>query len=54
MRGRRDPRLTILTFIGPEGRVPLDGPLRATRRLIGEAPAELSPTFDATYAEVET
>jgi hypothetical protein len=54
MRGRRDPRLTILTFIDSEGRVPLDCPLRAMRCLISEAPAELSPTFDATYAEVET
>ena len=54
MRGRRDPRWTILTFVDSEGWVPLDRPLRAMRCLIGEAPAELSPTFDATYAEVET
>ena len=51
MRGGRDPQITMLAFIDPEERVPLDHPLRTTKTLADQALAELSPTFDAMYAE---
>jgi transposase len=51
MRGRPDPQITMLTFVDPEERVPPDHPLRAIKSLADRALAELSPTFDAMYAE---
>jgi hypothetical protein len=51
MRGRPDPHITMLAFIDPEERVPTAHPLRAIKRLAGEALAELSPLFDKMYAE---
>jgi transposase len=51
MRGRHDPQLTMLAFIDLEERVPLDHPLRVIKRLADQALAELSPSFDAMYAE---
>ena len=41
----------MLAFIDLEERVPPDHPLRTIKRLADEALAELSPTFDAMYAE---
>jgi transposase len=41
----------MLAFIDLETRIPQDHPLRAIRRYADEALAELSPTFDAMYAE---
>ncbi len=51
MRGRRNPQITMLMFIDPEERVPRDHPLRTIKALADWALAELSPTFDAMYAE---
>lgn len=51
MRGRPDPQITMLAFIDPEERVPITHPLRTIKRLADEALADLSPTFDAMYAE---
>ena len=51
MRGRQDPQVSMLAFVDLESRVPLDHPLRAIKRLADEALAELSPAFDAMYAE---
>jgi transposase len=51
MRGRRNPQITMLAFIDLEERVPLDQPLRPIKALAEQALAELSPTFDAMYAE---
>ena len=51
MRGRPDPQITMLAFIDLEERVPKAHPLRAIKRLAGDALAELSPLFDKMYAE---
>src|ERR671916_2131471 len=51
MRGRRNPRLTMLAFIAPEERVPSAHPLRTIKRLADEALADLSSTFDEMYAK---
>jgi transposase len=51
VRGRRDPQVTMLTFIDLEARVPPDHPLRSIKRLADEALAELSSVFDRMYAE---
>ena len=51
MRGRRNPQITMLAFIDLEERVPSAHPLRTIKRLADEALTELSPTFDAMYAE---
>lgn len=50
-RGRRDPQVSMLAFIDLEERVPVDHPLRSIKRYADAALAELSPIFDAMYAE---
>ena len=50
MRGRREPRVTLLACVDLEERVPVGHPLRTIKRLADEALAELSPTFEAMYA----
>ena len=50
MRGRRNPRITMLAFIDLEERVPTAHPLRTIKRLADEALADLSPMFDRMYA----
>ncbi len=52
MRGKREPQVTMLAFVDPEGRVPRDHPLRTIKRLADQALATLSPEFDRMYAQV--
>ena len=52
MRGRQDPQVSMLTFVDLETRIPLDHPLRIIKALADEALADLSPLFDAMYAEL--
>ena len=52
MRGRQDPQASMLAFVDLETRIPLDHPLRMIKSLADEALADLSPLFDAMYAEV--
>ncbi len=53
MRGEQDPQVSMLAFIvDMEARIPLDHPLRTIKDLADESLAELSPVFDAMYAEV--
>ncbi len=51
MRGRREPQVTMLTFVDLEERVPKDHPLRTIKALTEQVLRELSDTFDAMYAE---
>jgi transposase len=51
MRGRRDPQIAMLAFIDLEERVPTHHPLRPIKRLVDEALADLSSTFDEMYAK---
>jgi transposase len=51
MRGRQDPQVSMLAFIDMEARIRLDHPLRTIKWMADEALAELSPLFDAMYAE---
>ncbi len=50
-RGRRDAQVSMLAFIDLDERVPADHPLRAIKRMADTALTELSPLFDAMYAE---
>ena len=50
-RGRRDPQVSMLAFVDLEERVPVDHPIRSIKRMADGALAELSPLFDAMYAE---
>ncbi len=52
MRGEQDPQVSMLAFIDMEARIPLDHPLRMIKDLADQSLAELSPVFDAMYAEV--
>ena len=52
MRGRQDPQASMLAFVDLETRIPLDHPLRMIKELADEALADLSPLFDAIYAEL--
>jgi hypothetical protein len=52
MRGRQDPQTSMLAFIDLETRIPLDHPLRLIKSLADAALADLSPLFDAMYAEL--
>jgi len=51
MRGVREPQVTMLAFVDLEERVPVDHPLRTIKALADRALAELSPVFNAMYAE---
>ena len=51
VRGEQDPQVNMLAFVDLETRIPQDHPLRTIRRFADEALAELSPTFDAMYAQ---
>jgi len=42
----------MLAFVDVETRIPLDHPLRTIRYVADEALADLSPLFDAMYAEI--
>ena len=50
-RGRRNPQVSMLAFVDLEERVPVGHPIRAIKRMADRALAELSPVFDAMYAE---
>ncbi len=52
MRGRREPEVSMLAFIDPETRVPLEHPLRTIKAVSDQALARLSPEFDCRYAAV--
>jgi transposase len=52
MRGRQERQVSMLAFIDMETRIPLDHPLRTIKYMADEALADLSPLFDAMYAEI--
>src|SRR5215831_17814936 len=52
MRGRQDRQVSMLAFVDVESRIRLDHPLRTIKVLADEALADLSPLFDAMYAEI--
>jgi transposase len=52
MRGRPQPQVSMLAFIDMETRIPLDHPLRTIKYMADDALADLSPLFDAMYAEI--
>ncbi len=52
MRGQQNPQVSMLAFVDVEARIPLDHPLRTIKCLADAALAELSPVFDAMYAEI--
>src|SRR5581483_3906476 len=51
VRGRQSPQVSMLALVDPESRVPAAYPIRAVRALADAALTELSPVFDAMYAE---
>ncbi len=51
MRGEDRQQAALFSYLSPEARVPRDHPLRAIRQMVDRALAELSPRFDALYAE---
>jgi transposase len=51
MRGESADQSSMLCLASPDSRVPSDHPLRAVKRLADAALRELSPVFDAMYAE---
>src|SRR5438874_9471268 len=52
MRGQQNPQVSMLAFVDVETLVPVDHPLRTIKFLADAALAELSPAFDAMYAEI--
>jgi transposase len=52
MRGQQNPQVSMLAFVDVETLVPADHPLRTMKTLADAALAELSPVFDAMYAEI--
>jgi transposase len=52
MRGQQNPQVSMLAFVNVETLVPSDHPLRTIKCLADAALAELSPVFDAMYAEI--
>jgi transposase len=52
MRGPLDPQADMLCLVSPESFVPGDHPLRQIKPLADQALKELSPVFDAMYAEL--
>jgi transposase len=51
MRGSEKQQATMLSLISPDQRVPKNHPLRRIKQLCDDALKELSPTFDAMYAQ---
>jgi transposase len=51
MRGKTAEQSSMLCLVSPESRVPSDHPLRDIKKLADTALRELSPVFDAMYAE---
>jgi len=52
MRGKRSRQVEALSFHTAEHFVPKDHPIRRLKPLVERALTELSPTFDAMYAEI--
>jgi transposase len=52
MRGKTADQSSMLCLVSPESRVPSDHPLRDIKKLADAALGELSPVFDAMYAEM--
>jgi transposase len=52
MRGDDRQQQAMFSYLSPEARVPRDHPLRTIRTLVDEVLRDLSPTFDAIYAQV--
>ena len=52
MRGRHNPKATMLAFVDLEERVPNDHPLRTIKIVADEALERLSPEFDRMYSKV--
>jgi transposase len=50
MRGADEQTGALFSYLSPEALVPKQHPLRAIRRLVNAALAELSPKLDALYA----
>ncbi len=51
MRGADRQQTALFSYLSPEARVPRDHPLRIIRQLVDRAMTDLSPRFDALYAE---
>lgn len=51
MRGAESGQNALFSYVSIEARIPKDHPLRTMRRLVDPILAELSPRFDALYAE---
>ena len=52
MRGKNSTQSTMFSYRSLEERIPRRHPLRDIRRIVDKALGELSPTFDAMYAQV--
>jgi transposase len=52
MRRSDQQQIHVCNYVSPEQRVPQDHPLRAIRKMVDAALQELSPQFDAMYAQV--
>src|SRR6266851_3483542 len=52
MRGDDRQQQAMFSYLSPEQRVPQGHPLRTIRTLVDEVLRDLSPTFDAIYAQV--
>ncbi len=52
MRGRREPRVSMLAFVDLEARVPVGHPLRSIKAVADAALTNLSSEFDRMYATV--
>ena len=51
MRGKSTDQQAIFSYVSLEDRIPRRHPLRDIRKIVDKALAELSPTFDAMYAQ---
>lgn len=51
MRGAESGQNALFSYVSIEARIPQDHPLRTVRRLVDPILAELSPRFDALYAD---
>jgi transposase len=51
MRGADEQTGALLSYLSPEALVPKSHPLRAIRRLVNAALEQLSPKFEARYAD---
>jgi hypothetical protein len=54
MRGSNQRQVLMLSTLTPEQLVPADHPIRRIKVIVERALRELSPTFDAMYAALES